>query len=559
MRRLRIRSRILLGFSIVLALVIVVGGYALYEQAAVRDFTLQMYNRDLRVLEGFRQLDKTENRMRAMRELALLNALLRKDHLEGSDPVINEQEWTRAKDQNLKLLTELETSTASYETSALTPVRVAQWRKIHLATVDSLDALKALVPDVDVYYQIINRGDLAHAASNLPEVERLRAEFEGKLAEAQRLVAEQMDTGRQEIESFYERTRDSVIVGLVVAVLAGILSSVLIQLSITRPLGGFMAVAERIGKGDLTEQAPATGPDELADLARSLNQMVAGLRDVASQTRSIGEQLNMATAEILASTQQQGASTAQQAAAVQQANATMAELSQSGTQISERARQVSTAAQATSAASAAGLESVQNTALTMESIGEQAGAVAEKIVALSEKTQAVGEIIATVNDIAEQSHLLALNAAIEAAAAGEHGRSFSVVASELKSLADQSKQATIQVRSILGDIQKSINSSVMLTEEAVRRVESGRQQAEVADRTIRALADSIQESVQAFQQIVAGSSQQQIGFEQVTQAFRNIGAASQQTAASTRQSEKAAAHLNDLARQLRAAVETYRL
>src|SRR5262249_42928780 len=131
------------------------------------------------------------------------------------------------------------------------------------------------------------------------------------------------------------------------------------------------------------------------------------------------------------------------------------------------------------------------------------------------RTQAIGDIISTVNDLAEQSHLLALNAAIEAAAAGEHGRSFSVIASEVRNLADQSRSATSQVRSLLGDVQKGINTSVMLTEEAVKRVETGRQHAGVADQTIRAMTDSIQQSVQAFQQIVAGSNQQQIGFGQV--------------------------------------------
>jgi methyl-accepting chemotaxis protein len=320
-----------------------------------------------------------------------------------------------------------------------------------------------------------------------------------------------------------------------------------------------MRIVERVGKGDLTEQSRISSRDELGDLARTLNQTITGLQEVAGQTRGVAENLNAATAEILASTQQQAAGTAEQAAAVQEANATMAEIVQSGAQISQRAKQVAAAAEATSSASAAGLQSVQNTTLTMESIREQAEAVAEHVIALSEKTQAIGEIVATVNDIAEQSHLVALNAAIEAAAAGEYGRRFSVVANEMKNLADQSKQATVQVRSILGDIQKSINSSVMLTEEAVKRVETGRQQADVADKTIRSLSDNIQESVRAFQQIVAGSSQQQIGFEQVTQAFRNIGVATEQTATSTKQSEKAAGNLNVLAQELRAAVERYRI
>src|SRR5207244_4424776 len=161
---------------------------------------------------------------------------------------------------------------------------------------------------------------------------------------------------------------------------------------------------------------------------------------------------------------------------------------------------------------------VQKTNLTMESIREQAEAVADNVVALSEKTQRVGEIIATVNDIAEQSHLLALNAAIEAAAAGEHGRSFSVVAGEIKNLARQSKDATVQVKSILGAIQKGINSSVMLTEEAVKRVDLGKQQADLAASTIREMTTGIQQSLQAFQQIMAGTNQQQIGFEHVMRA-----------------------------------------
>jgi methyl-accepting chemotaxis protein len=390
-------------------------------------------------------------------------------------------------------------------------------------------------------------------------VDRLRGAYENKLAEAARAAEEQIATGRAEIGQFYDDARMKVWVVIAIAVAIGLFLGYLIERSITRPLSAFMHFVELVGKGDLTARASDTGNDELGRLAAALNGMAAGLKEVARQTRGVAENLNAATAEILASTQQQAASTAEQAAAVQQASATMAQIAQSGSQISERAGAVASTAEATSTATSVGLESVREANATMESIREQAEIVAENVIALSEKTQAIGEIIATVNDIAEESHLLSLNAAIQAASAGEYGRGFSVVAGEMKNLADQSKQATVQVRSILGDIQKAINTSVMLTEEAVKRVESGRRQSEVADRTIRELTGNIEESVQAFQQIVAGSSQQQIGFEQVTQAFRNIGVAAQQTASSTRQSEKAAANLNALAQELRSAVEIYRI
>jgi len=309
----------------------------------------------------------------------------------------------------------------------------------------------------------------------------------------------------------------------------------------------------------LTQQAKASSGDELGWLAGSLNQMVNGLKDVAAQTRLATADLNSAAVEILASTQQQAAGTGEQAAAIQQTTTTMEEVRQSGVQISDRAKQVAASSEATSAASRAGLQAVESTAKTMENIREQAEAVAENVVSLSEKTQAIGEIISTVNDLSEQSHLLALNAAIEAAAAGEHGRSFSVIAGELKNLADQSREATVQVRSILGDIQKGINTSVMLTEEAVKRVDKGKEQADVADGAIREMTGNIQQSVQAFQQILAGSNQQQIGFTQVMQAVRDIGQASQQSAVSTSQLEKAALNLTALSQQLQKAVERYRV
>jgi len=234
-------------------------------------------------------------------------------------------------------------------------------------------------------------------------------------------------------------------------------------------------------------------------------------------------------------------------------------VSQSCLQISEKAKQVTATAEAVSIANTSSVDAVQKANQSVEAIHEQAEAVAQNIVGLSDKTQMVGDILATVNDIAEQSHLLALNAAIEAAAAGEHGRSFSVVAGEIKNLADQSKAATVQVKTILGDIEKEINTAVMLTEEAVKRVDLGRHQADVAASAIRSMTANIDQSVQAFQQIVAGTNQQQIGFENVMRALKDMSRANEQTAIGTRQTENAAANLTDIGLQLRTVTEAYRL
>jgi methyl-accepting chemotaxis protein len=329
--------------------------------------------------------------------------------------------------------------------------------------------------------------------------------------------------------------------------------------SITRPLRDLQQFVSSIGAGDLTQKSAREGSDELGVLAQSLNQVVSRLRTTTTQTRATTEDLNSAAVEILASAREQTAVTGQQVAAYQETNATMQQVSQSCVQMAEKAKEVTATAEAVSIASISGLDAVQKANQSVEAIHEQAEAVAQNIVSLSEKTQMVGDILATVNDIAEQSHLLALNAAIEAAAAGEHGRSFSVVASEIKNLADQSKSATVQVKTILGDIQKEINTSVMLTEEAVKRVDVGKQQADMAASAIRNMAANIGQSVAAFQQIVAGSNQQLMGFENVMQAMKDLSRGSEQATITTRQTEKAAANLTDLGMQLRAVTEGYRL
>lgn len=559
MENIRIGPRLLLGFGAVLLLTIVLGVYALHRYSSLESLTRTVDSRDLNVLTSIQNLIRAEEQMRGVREMALLSGFMRQARLSADAPETAQRRWFQLRDQNAKLLAELDASAADWETTAATQQRALGWRRIRTALAEASKALGAIGPHGEAMFASLSAGQLAEAVSRNVAAERTATAYEARLAEAQSAVQQQIQLGRSEVTAAAEETQRSVLLVLIFSTLVGLVMAYIIHRSIVRPLHEFSGIVERVGQGDLTQTVKLARRDELGDLGARLDRMTKGLKAVALQTRAVAGDLNSATAEILASTQQQAAGATEQAAAVQEANATMAEISQSGAQISDRAKQIAAAAEAASSASAVGLQSVRTTVSLMEGIRQQAEAVAENVVTLSDKTQAVNDIVNTVNEISEQSHLLAVNAAIQAAVAGEHGRGFSVVANEMKNLAAQSKQATVQVRSILGDIQKGITASVMLTEEAVKRVESGRQQAGVAERTIQELADNIEESIRAFQQIVAGSSQQQIGFEQVTQAFRNIGVASQQTANSIRQLEKAAANLNTLSVQLREAVERYRV
>jgi methyl-accepting chemotaxis protein len=186
-------------------------------------------------------------------------------------------------------------------------------------------------------------------------------------------------------------------------------------------------------------------------------------------------------------------------------------------------------------------------------------AVANTIVRLSEQSQQIGGIIATVTDVADQSNLLAVNAAIEAAKAGEQGKGFAVVAQEIKSLAQQSKHATIQVRNILSDIQKATNAAVMATEQTSKAVENGVKQSTQAGEAIKNLAESSGKAVEAASQIVASSQQQVVGMDQIGLAMKNINQAGTENAVSMKETGKAAKDINELGLKLLQLVEQYKV
>jgi methyl-accepting chemotaxis protein len=274
-------------------------------------------------------------------------------------------------------------------------------------------------------------------------------------------------------------------------------------------------------------------------------------RSIAVPVRKAVDTLASMSAEILAGTTQQAAGMREQSTAVSETVSTVDEVLQTAEQAAQRAQLVSSSAQRAAEVGQSGRSAIEESVSAMGTIREQTGSIAESILTLAEQAQAIGEIIASVNDIAEQTNVLSLNAAIEASRAGEHGRGFSVVAAEIKALAEQSKKATTQVRQILGEIQNATSAAVMVTEQGSKSVNAAIKTVNEAGATIRSLAETINEAAQAAAQIAGSSGQQVTGMHQIHQAMKHIDQASNQNLASTRQAEQAAQNLNHLGLSLR--------
>ena len=390
------------------------------------------------------------------------------------------------------------------------------------------------------------------------------------LDQLERLTKEQIDRVNAGIELVLRLARENLawfrafqfislaIVAAVIGVALWIVRSVSIRLrSLER-------TAERISGGDLSRKAAIGGDDELASLGEAFDKMTEGLhasietekkRRIRSERllvkiREAISQLSSATTEILAATTEQASGAQEQASAVTETVATVDQVNQTAGQAAQRARGVGDSVQRNFEIGQAGRKAIEESITALHELREKVEATAENILMLAEQAQAIGEIIATVNDIAEQTNILALNAAIEASRAGEHGRGFAVVASEVKSLANQSKTATGKVRQILGEIQKATNTAVLSTEDVTRGVASAIKTGGQSSQTINTLADTLADAAQAAAQIVAAAGQQATGMTQISLAMKNLDQVARQNLEATHQVEQAAQNLNALGTQL---------
>lgn len=551
-----IGKRILLGFVVVTLVMLGLGAYALGQIGAVRDNTATIVARDLAIARRLDDLGNKSRDLGNLRRNGVIAALMRNRPDAEIATIIDT--WRRVASESDAILVDTARTADGYAPTAPSPERAAIWKQLAESVTTAAAEFRKLRTASELQLSAIAARNVEGVESANDGLNRLQDEFLRDLDRTREVLDQGIDAGQRRSNEIYERSLISIGLILALCVVVSIVVTGLIRRSVVKPIEEVMAFAEKVGSGDLTRTLDRTGPDEIGRLGTSLNAMVSGLADLARTNRAATADLNAAAAEIRASAQEQAASVEEQFAAVQETAATVDEITHSGAQIGKRASEVIATAQSTAQISRAGLRAVADTAKAMDAIREQAEAVAGNIVSLSEKTQAIGEIITTVNDISERTHLLALNAAIEAAAAGESGRSFAVVASEMKLLADQAKAATGQVRTILSEIQRGINTSVMLTEEAVKRTGTGKARSDTTQRTIEEITAKVEESVQTFQQIVASTNQQQLGIEQVMGALQNIRQASQQTAAGTREVEAASANLTELAQALLTLADRYR-
>ncbi len=322
-------------------------------------------------------------------------------------------------------------------------------------------------------------------------------------------------------------------------------------------------LALQLSVGNYAARLPVSAQlqQEQPAVARSYNALNYALGNIDVMFEKMLPMIDTITERIeviLEATNEQIGISTDQDSSVMQTSSTVQEVRATVTETAERAAAVAEIAQTSVDVSKTGQQAVSDTIEGMNLIRRRVESIADKILVLSEHTQQIGEIIATVSALADQSKLLALNASVEAARAGEEGKGFAVVAMEVRNLAEQSREATSQVREILGEIQQATNSAVLVTEEGTKGVDAGVGLVNRAGESIRELTSTIEEAAYSAVQIAASTRQQTVGMDQLALAIQNIRQTSTQNTSATMSVERAARELSVISRNLSTLLESFR-
>jgi len=328
---------------------------------------------------------------------------------------------------------------------------------------------------------------------------------------------------------------------------------------IVRPIEALTRVTRKIvDEGDLTQTVVMHSRDEIGTLAQTFAQMVEKLKEIPVSLHSSVQILGDSVQVLDVSTREQSQTMSKQAAALQETQVTAQEIKQTSLLAAQKAELVLKVAERAEVVGQSGEQAIEQSLSALTDIRGQVDEISKKISALGERTKQIGLITQTVKDLADQSNMLALNAAIEAVRSGEHGKGFTVVAREIRSLADQSIQATNRVREILEDITTAIQSAVTSTEKGAQKMESGLVQVKASGENLRELSNIVKDNSSAVRQIAAAVSQQNAGISQIFTAVTELSGMMDDTVKRLDSTTTAAMTMKEATEKVSTVVRSYR-
>ncbi len=329
--------------------------------------------------------------------------------------------------------------------------------------------------------------------------------------------------------------------------------------SVSQPLSELVEALERMRHGDFTRRINMKRRDEFGVLADGLNRLVDDLSVLVGQVQRSGIQVNTNATEIAATSRQQQSTANEIAATTAQIGATSKQISATSKELVKTMNEVNDVAEETTQLASSGQTAIASMESTMRQIMDASGSISAKLAVLSERTANINSVVTTITKVADQTNLLSLNAAIEAEKAGEYGLGFSVVAMEIRRLADQTAVATYDIEKMVKEMQSAVSAGVMGMDKFSEEVRFGVEEIRHVSIQLAQIIHQVQALAPRFQTVNEGMQSQATGAQQISEILTQLSESAHQTAESLRQSNAAIEQLNGAARSLQNSVTRFKL
>jgi methyl-accepting chemotaxis protein len=539
-RNLKIGTKLLCSFAVVVLLTVVLGLFSIVELAKVNETSTEMETNWLPSVQ-------------AVDEIALKFNLLRRIELQLLLP--NDAESVKNYDKRLVDTREaLQKTTARYEKLISSPEEQKLYDEFKVLYEKYIDLTKNRIMPL-VHEQKLSEALEFNRKEGKPLFDA-GAEILHKLSE---LNAKGAADASHRGDKLYAASRIMVMVILVVCVLLSVVLALVVSRMITAPLIGAVEVANRLAGGDLTAQITVNSKDEVGQLEAAMSNMVQSLRTLVGQTVQISAGIASASTQ-LHSTSEQIATGAEEVAAQTGTVATASEeMAATSNDIARNCHSAADSAGVAACTTQSGFAIVKHTVDGIRIRGEHTKENAKIVSNLGERSEQIGAIVGTIEDIADQTNLLALNAAIEAARAGEMGRGFAVVADEVRALAERTTKATKEISEMIRAIQQETRVAITSMEDGVRGTEQGAAEAAQLETSLQQILEQVNDVTMQVSQIATAAEQQTATTSEVTTNIQQITEVVHQSASGAEKTAAAAAQLAGQAQDLQNLVSKFRL
>ncbi|HEX5341127.1 MAG TPA: methyl-accepting chemotaxis protein [Duganella sp.] len=318
-----------------------------------------------------------------------------------------------------------------------------------------------------------------------------------------------------------------------------------------------LGVVSKAASGDLTGKITVQGDDAIGQLAEGLERMFDNLRTLLNDVQKAGIQVTTSATEIAASAKQQEATGVEQAQTSIEILSTTKEISANISELVKTMEEATSVADYTTHATADAQNNLKRMDGTMQNMVSATDSINAKLAALSEKASNINSVLITITKVADQTNILSLNAAIEAEKAGEAGRGFSVVATEIRRLADQTSVSTWDIEQMLKEMQSAVSASVMGMDKFSEEIRRSVGEVRAVTNQLSSVMDQVQKLAPQFDQVLQGMQSQAVGAAQINETMMQLNDATQQTVESLKSTSEAVHQLQYAAGGLQSSVANF--